>query len=194
MKHLLAAIVGISVLAFPLAAAAQSHRAGSGGGLHGGGAADAATRSGGSGRGEFGRGDRARGDGGRGDGVRSGGYGRGYDHGGYDGGRRGYYPRYGGYGGYPYLSGGSGLGYAFGLSSSDLWLYDAPYYGYYSDVGPGVSYSYSRSYDDGEAAPPLPGSPQAAGFPQARADVQAPAACGSWLWDAPASTYHWMPC
>jgi hypothetical protein len=85
--------------------------------------------------------------------------------------------------GAPFAFAGFGLGLALGSSFYDPWYYGGPYYGYYAPY----PYPPPAYYDDypppyGEAAPPP------------AASSQAPAACGSWVWDSVKQAYHWDPC
>jgi hypothetical protein len=180
LKTILAALAGASILAAPLPVLAQTHDGG--GGFHGGGGVGGFHGGGFHG----GPGPASIGGYHPGGGVRPG-YGSGthygYGAGRYAGGYHGYshYRGYGGYRGYPYFAGGLGLGIALGLSASyDPWYYDyydAPFYGYSETVTVENDAPPPPVYD---AAPP--------------AAQAAPAACGSWSWDAARQVYNWIPC
>ena len=81
---------------------------------------------------------------------------------------------------------GFGLGLAIGSAWWDPWYWGGPYYGYY---GYPPNYGYSYGYPpptayDGYTAPPPGAAPR----------PSAPAACGSWQWDASRQQYNWIPC
>lgn len=86
-------------------------------------------------------------------------------------------------GGYGYLGAGA-LGLAVGLDYRDPLFYDDPFYydDYYGDYAYGAPYDYGP---DGALLLAYQGPPPQTGTPQA---------CGSWSWDAPRSTYNWVPC
>jgi hypothetical protein len=177
MKNIAALLVGVAVLACPLAVEAQSQHGGrsSGGGAwrggdHGGGgwggsrgpgqsygrASDGSGFHGGSGRASRWRGD---------------GWGR---------------PRYWAYGS-PYGFAAFDLGFAFGLSAypwdDPFWGWGPSYYSYTEVIEAPPPYGYREPMDRGSA-----------GDAAAPAPPDAPPACGSWRWDAKTSQYSWIPC
>lgn len=94
-----------------------------------------------------------------------------------------------------------GLGLAVGLAAYDPWWFDSPYYGYYGYgyYGPYPPYGAypppppGGYYPPPNGAGPPPGAPPMAG-PQNAPGASAPAACGSWSWDAGKQAYNWVPC
>jgi hypothetical protein len=86
--------------------------------------------------------------------------------------------------GVPFFT-GFGLGFGWGWSAFNPWFWGGPYYGWGGPWGWGPSTVY---YDS--AAPP---GTQAVPPPGAE-ESQAPAACGSWVWDTAKQAYHWVPC